>query len=83
MSAGEAADHLVETLKADWSNEKHRQQWIITIAHYCKPIRNIPVNTIDTDDVLRVLKPIWTEKEETARALALSDRTHCGLRLAN
>ena len=66
---GEAADHLVETLQADWSNEKTRQQWIRTGSHYCKPIRNIPVGSIDTDDVLRVLKPIWTEKEETARRL--------------
>ena len=68
-SFGEAADHLVETLKSDWTNEKHRQQWIRTVSHYCKPIRNIPVRNIDTDDVLRVLKPIWTEKEETARRL--------------
>ena len=68
-SFGEAADHLVETLKADWTNEKHRQQWIRTVTHYCKPIRDIPVGRVDTDDVLRVLKPIWTEKEETARRL--------------
>ena len=68
-SFGEAADHLVETLQADWTNEKSRQQWIRTVMHYCKPIRNIPVRNIDTDDVLRVLKPIWTEKEETARRL--------------
>jgi len=68
-SFGEAADHLVETLQADWTNEKHRQQWIRTVSHYCKHIRTIPVGQIDTDDVLRVLKPIWTEKEETARRL--------------
>lgn len=68
-SFGEAADHLVETLQGDWSSEKHRQQWIRTVSHYCKPIRNIPVGSIDTDDVIRVLKPIWTEKEETARRL--------------
>ena len=68
-SFGEAADHLVETLQADWSNEKHRQQWIRTVSHYCKPIRSIPVAKVDTDDVIRVLKPIWTEKEETARRL--------------
>ena len=69
VSFGEAADHLVETLKADWTNEKHRQQWIRTVTHYCKPIRHIHVGKVDTDDVLRVLKPIWTEKEETARRL--------------
>ena len=69
ISFGETADHLVETLQADWSSEKHRQQWIRTISHYCKPIRSIPVDKVDTDDVLRVLKPIWTEKEATARKL--------------
>lgn len=68
-SFGDAADHLVATLQADWSNEKHRQQWIRTVSHYCKPIRSIPVGKVDTDDVLKVLKPIWTEKEETARRL--------------
>ena len=38
-SFGEAADHLVETLQADGSNEKHRQKWVRTISHYCKPIQ--------------------------------------------
>lgn len=69
VTFGEAADHLVETLKQDWSSEKHRQQWQRTVTHYCKPIRKIAVSEIDTDDVLRVLKPIWTTKEETARRL--------------
>lgn len=66
---GEAADHLIETLKSDWSSEKHRQQWKRTVQFYCKPIRSQPVKDIDTDDVLRILKPIWTTKEETARRL--------------
>ncbi len=68
-SFGVVADHLVENLKADWSSEKHRQQWKRTVSHYCKPIRSIAVDQIDTKDVLRVLKPIWTTKEETARRL--------------
>lgn len=66
---GEAAHHLVETLKADWSNEKHRQQWKRTIEHYCEPIGSRSVDGIDTNDVLAVLTPIWTTKEETARRL--------------
>lgn len=69
ITFGEAADHLVETLKQDWSSEKHRQQWKRTVSHYCKPIRKISVREVDTDDVIRVLKPIWTTKEETARRL--------------
>lgn len=69
VTFGEAADHLVETLKQDWSSEKHRQQWKRTVSHYCNPIRKLPVRAIDTDDVIRVLKPIWQTKEETARRL--------------
>lgn len=69
MTFGEAADHLVETLKSDWTNEKHRQQWKRTVSHYCQGIRSIPVKDIETDDVLKVLKPVWTTKEETARRL--------------
>ena len=69
VTFGEAADHLVEALKQDWSSDKHRQQWKRTVQHYCEPIRKIPVGEIETGDVIRVLKPIWTTKEETARRL--------------
>jgi len=69
LTFGEAADHLVENLKQDWSSEKHREQWKRTVTHYCEPIREIPVRQITTDDVLRVLKPIWSTKDETARRL--------------
>jgi hypothetical protein len=33
------------------------------------PLRAKPVDTIATDDVLAVLKPIWTAKAETASRL--------------
>jgi hypothetical protein len=32
-------------------------------------LRNKPVDTVSTDDVLTVLKPIWTDKAETASRL--------------
>ena len=37
-----------------------------TLATYAAPLRNMPVDTVSTDDVLAVLKPIWTEQAETA-----------------
>ena len=37
-----------------------------TLATYAAPLRTMPVDTVSTDDVLSVLKPIWTEKPETA-----------------
>ena len=40
-----------------------------TLETYAAPLRSKPVDTIHTDDVLAVLKPIWTTKAETASRL--------------
>jgi integrase len=66
---GEIADAYVETKASEWRNEKHVAQWQMTLTEYAKPIRAKAVNTISTDDVLSVLKPIWLEKPETALRL--------------
>jgi integrase len=63
---GETADDVRETLSAGFRNEKHRAQWKSTLETYAAPLRAKPVDTIATDDVLAVLKPIWTTKAETA-----------------
>jgi integrase len=63
---GEMADEVRETLAAGFRNEKHKAQWKSTLASYAAPLRSKPVDTITTDDVLAILKPIWTTKPETA-----------------
>ena len=63
---GEMADDVRETLAAGFRNEKHKAQWKSTLETYAAPLRGKPVDTIATDDVLSVLKPIWTTKAETA-----------------
>ncbi len=63
---GEVADDVRETLSAGFRNEKHKAQWKSTLATYAAPLRAKPVDTIATDDVLAVLKPVWTVKPETA-----------------
>lgn len=63
---GELADEVRETLSAGFRNEKHKAQWKSTLESYAAPLRPKPVDTIVTDDVLSVLKPIWTTKAETA-----------------
>jgi hypothetical protein len=60
------ADDVRETLSAGFRNEKHKAQWKSTLETYAAPLRSKPVDTIATDDVLAVLKPIWTTKAETA-----------------
>ena len=63
---GEMADEVVAALSPGFRNQKHRAQWTSTLATYAAPLRNMPVDTVSTDDVLSVLKPIWTVKPETA-----------------
>jgi integrase len=63
---GEIADEVWETLSAGFRSEKHKAQWKSTLETYAIPLRTKPVDTIATDDVLAVLKPIWTTKAETA-----------------
>jgi integrase len=63
---GEMADDVRKTLSAGFRNEKHKAQWKLTLETYAAPLRARPVDTIATDDLLAVLKPIWTTKAETA-----------------
>jgi integrase len=63
---GEIADDVRVALSAGFRNEKHKAQWKSTLETYAAPLRAKPVDTIATDDVLAVLKPIWTTKAETA-----------------
>jgi integrase len=63
---GEMADDVREALSAGFRNDKHKAQWKSTLETYAAPLRSKPVDTIATDDVLAILKPIWTTKAETA-----------------
>lgn len=66
---GGLADEVRQSLSASFRNEKHRQQWKNTLETYTASIWNRSVDTIDTEDVLSVLKPIWLSKSETASRL--------------
>ena len=64
----------------------------MTLTRYCEPIRNTPVDAIDTEAVLSVLKPLWTRAPETASRLrgrieavldAAKARGHIGRNEAN
>lgn len=63
----ECAKEYIEIRRPDWKNAKHASQWENTLSEYAYPVLGSrPVAEITTDDVLRVLKPIWYEKSETA-----------------
>jgi integrase len=59
----------VASMAGRWRNEVHRGQWAMTLTRYTEEIRSMPVNMIDTAEVLRVLKPIWQKRPETASRL--------------
>jgi integrase len=66
---GEAADAYLAAHERSWRNDKHRWQWRHTLTEYCKPIRETPVDAVDTAAVLKVLKPLWFSVPETAARL--------------
>jgi len=66
---GEAADALIAAKEAEWRNEKHRDQWRMTLKTYAASLRSLAIDEVDTEAVLAVLKPIWLEKPETASRL--------------
>ncbi|KPP82871.1 MAG: Integrase [Oceanicaulis sp. HLUCCA04] len=66
---GAFAKDVVASLAPQWRNPKHKAQWESTLANDAAALKSMPVDAIATDDVLRVLKPLWQEKPETAARL--------------
>jgi len=61
------ADEFLMTREGGWRNDKHRLQWSATLTTYVHPhLGALPVDRIEVADVLRVLRPIWETKPETA-----------------
>ena len=61
------AEDFIENKKSGWKSKKHEGQWISTLATYAYPtIGDMPVDIIQIEDILKILKPIWNEKPETA-----------------
>lgn len=61
------AEAYIEAHAPGWRNAKHSAQWTSTLATYVHPAFGTKsVADVALDDVLAVLKPIWTTKPETA-----------------
>lgn len=78
----ECAAEFLKSQEGEWanSNAKHVKQWTATLETYAYPIiGELPIDAVNTDDVLRVLKqdvptkegpkPLWDMKNETASRL--------------
>lgn len=56
--------------KAKWTNVRHASQWRETIENYANPVLgDLPVSSVDTGLVTRVLEGLWQEKPETGSRL--------------
>lgn len=63
----DAATALIDSKRTGWGNAKHAAQWVSTLETYAYPkIGSMDVMIIGVEHVLSVLKPIWSEKPETA-----------------
>ena len=66
----QCAMDYIAVAKAGWRDAKRAGQWERSLKNYAfKTIGHMPVSAVTTDDVLHILKPIWTTKSETASKL--------------
>ena len=67
LTFADAAKRCHRKKTAEFKNQKHVLDWISSIERYVNPhIGNLPVSEIGLPEILSVLKPIWTDKTETA-----------------
>jgi integrase len=66
---GEIADDFLKAKAGEWRNEKHQEQWRSSLTTGAAQLRSRPVDEIDTEAVLAVLRPVWTTTPETAQRL--------------
>jgi len=86
----EFAIACVNKKKGEWRNEKHGDQWVNTLKQYVFPyIGDKHLDEITTQDMLRILNPIWSTKTHTAQRVRgrvewiLGSATTQGLRDGN
>ena len=64
----EVSEALIESLRPTWRTPDSAKQWESSLSSHVFPvIGDKRVSEINTNDVTKVLMPIWMEKEETAR----------------
>ena len=66
----ECAKVVIANKTRELKNEKHIGQWTSTLETYIYPtLGDISISTITKVDIAEVLRPIWTEKNETAKRI--------------
>jgi len=67
-SFAQVQTETLDGLKASWRNPKTSKNWKEGMDKYVAPfIGNMPIDEITSEDVLKILVPLWTEKPNLAR----------------
>ena len=78
---GKAAEDTHRSLVPTFRSDLHKKNWIQVLEKHALPkLHNILVDRITQQDVLNVLKPIWTQRPDTARRVRQRIRAilnHC------
>ena len=62
------AARYIRSHRRGWKNAKHSKQWVRTMKTYARPIIGAkPVDSIQSEDIFKILSPIWSTKTETAK----------------
>lgn len=69
VTFGRFADSRVAASSHRFCNDKRKAQWATTQRTQAEPLRDSTLDAITTEDVLALLKPIWTTTSETASRL--------------
>jgi integrase len=77
---GDYADDYIKDHAGQWRGGKTEIGWKSSLEVHAKGLRKLPVNEIRRADVVRVIKPIWHAKAETAKKTL--DRVAAVLELA-
>ncbi len=68
LTFGSATRIVHAELVPTWRSAAHGQRWLSSMEMYAFPqLGHRPIHTISPADVLSVLSPIWTKKNDTAR----------------
>jgi integrase len=70
ISFKEFAEECIKDKQAEWSSTKHAAQWTYSLKTFAYPvIGNKALSDIETEDIMKILSPIWKSKTETASRL--------------
>ena len=73
----QCTDGFLDAKGDEWRNPKHRAQWRSTLETYAHPILgDMLVKDVGLPHVLKVLEPIWREKQKPQAGCAVASRTY-------